>query len=309
MFLLLLRLLRGPALSAFAADATFARLNRLGWAGPPHGAAAARFRTRRVRLRATPRRVLRPRQASGREWRLPVSGPGARLGGMAEFIRAIPEGDNRERSVCAACGHIAYENPKIVVGSVVVADGQVLLCRRAIEPRRGFWTLPAGYMELGETDAEGAERAKRGREAEATHCPRWRAWCIQHQPDRTGPGHFPRALCRPPEICSRTRKPRGEAVPVGGYSLGRDCVSVCPLGARCLASNRGRPTWAARPQPKRRSTRHCPAWIAVRRAFRREDHQGCFPSRPFWPSRPRCSVDQGGPGAGHQDRAVLAAIR
>ena len=78
---------------------------------------------------------------------------------MPEFIRSIPEGDNRERDVCADCGHVAYVNPKIIVGSVVEADyGQILLCRRAIEPRHGFWTLPAGYMELGETLEEGAMR-------------------------------------------------------------------------------------------------------------------------------------------------------
>jgi ADP-ribose pyrophosphatase YjhB (NUDIX family) len=77
---------------------------------------------------------------------------------MSSFIRVIPEGDNRERLVCTDCGYVAYENPKIVVGSVVVAGGRVLMCRRAIEPRKGFWTLPAGYMELGETLEEGAAR-------------------------------------------------------------------------------------------------------------------------------------------------------
>lgn len=77
---------------------------------------------------------------------------------MPEFVRRIPEGDNRERMICADCGHIAYENPKVVVGSVVVVDDTVLLCRRAIEPRLGFWTLPAGYLELGETLEEGAAR-------------------------------------------------------------------------------------------------------------------------------------------------------
>ncbi|MDB5399926.1 MAG: hydrolase [Rhodopila sp.] len=77
---------------------------------------------------------------------------------MSSFIRSIPEGDNRERLVCTDCGYVAYENPKIVVGSVVVAGGRVLMCRRAIEPRKGFWTLPAGYMELGETLEEGAAR-------------------------------------------------------------------------------------------------------------------------------------------------------
>ncbi|WP_428539459.1 NUDIX domain-containing protein [Rhodopila sp.] len=77
---------------------------------------------------------------------------------MSSFVRQVPEGDNREREVCAACGYVAYENPKVVVGSVVLADGRVLMCRRAIEPRKGFWTLPAGYMELGETLEEGAAR-------------------------------------------------------------------------------------------------------------------------------------------------------
>ena len=77
---------------------------------------------------------------------------------MPDFVRRIPEGDNRERLICADCGHIAYDNPKVVVGSVVVADGSVLMCRRAIEPRRGFWTLPAGYLEHGETLEEGAAR-------------------------------------------------------------------------------------------------------------------------------------------------------
>ena len=74
------------------------------------------------------------------------------------FIRSIPEGDDRERLTCAECGFVAYENPKVVVGSVVAEGGSVLLCRRAIEPRLGFWTLPAGYMELGETVEEGARR-------------------------------------------------------------------------------------------------------------------------------------------------------
>ena len=77
---------------------------------------------------------------------------------MSSFIRQVPEGDNRERAVCSDCGYVAYENPKVVVGSVVLADGRVLMCRRAIEPRKGFWTLPAGYLELGETLEEGAAR-------------------------------------------------------------------------------------------------------------------------------------------------------
>ena len=85
---------------------------------------------------------------------------------MPDFVRTIPEGDNRERNVCRDCGHVAYENPKIVVGTVVAHQGRVLLCRRAIEPRRDYWTLPAGYMELGETLQAGAIREAQ-EEAEA----------------------------------------------------------------------------------------------------------------------------------------------
>lgn len=77
---------------------------------------------------------------------------------MPDFVRRVPEGDNRERLVCPSCGHVAYENPKVVVGSVVVHGDRVLLCRRAIPPRQGLWTLPAGFLELGETVEEGAAR-------------------------------------------------------------------------------------------------------------------------------------------------------
>lgn len=74
------------------------------------------------------------------------------------FIRKVPEGDDRERRVCADCGFIDYENPKIVVGAVATWEDRILLCRRAIHPRKGFWTLPAGYMEVNESAAEGAIR-------------------------------------------------------------------------------------------------------------------------------------------------------
>ena len=73
-------------------------------------------------------------------------------------VRSIPEGDNRERMICAECGYILYDNPKIVVGSVARWGDRLLLCRRAINPRRGFWTLPAGYLELHEATSAGAER-------------------------------------------------------------------------------------------------------------------------------------------------------
>jgi ADP-ribose pyrophosphatase YjhB (NUDIX family) len=70
----------------------------------------------------------------------------------------VPPGDNRPRHVCGSCGQIHYENPRLVVGCVPEFQGAILLCRRAIEPRRGFWTVPAGFMELGETLGEAALR-------------------------------------------------------------------------------------------------------------------------------------------------------
>ncbi len=70
----------------------------------------------------------------------------------------MPADDNRDRAVCGACGEVHYENPLNVVGTLPVWGEQVLLCRRNIEPRYGLWTLPAGFMELGETIAEGAVR-------------------------------------------------------------------------------------------------------------------------------------------------------
>lgn len=77
---------------------------------------------------------------------------------MPAFTTRVPPDDTHQRAVCDTCGWVAYDNPKVVVGSVVAHNGQVMLCRRAIEPRRGFWTLPAGYLEHGETLAEGAQR-------------------------------------------------------------------------------------------------------------------------------------------------------
>ena len=69
-----------------------------------------------------------------------------------------PAGDDRPRYLCESCGTIHYENPKIVVGCIPEKDNKILLCRRAIEPRSGKWTLPAGYLENGETVAQGAQR-------------------------------------------------------------------------------------------------------------------------------------------------------
>ena len=77
-------------------------------------------------------------------------------GGIVRY--AIPADDNRERATCTACHAVHYENPINVVGTVPAWGDEVLLCRRAIEPRHGLWTLPAGFLELGETSADGALR-------------------------------------------------------------------------------------------------------------------------------------------------------
>ncbi|MEM7461815.1 MAG: NUDIX hydrolase [Pseudomonadota bacterium] len=74
------------------------------------------------------------------------------------FEKSVPRGDTHRRSVCEHCGFVNYQNPKIVVGSVVRHEGKFLMCRRAIEPRRGFWTIPAGYLEMHETPEDGARR-------------------------------------------------------------------------------------------------------------------------------------------------------
>lgn len=70
----------------------------------------------------------------------------------------IPEGDTLPRHVCRACGTVHYRNPKVVVGCIAEWDGRILLCRRAIPPRAGLWTVPAGFLEMGETAEQGCER-------------------------------------------------------------------------------------------------------------------------------------------------------
>ena len=70
----------------------------------------------------------------------------------------IPPMDSLPRIVCPSCGYIHYENPKVINGCLLIHQDKVLLCRRAIEPRHGYWTLPAGFMELGETMKDGGNR-------------------------------------------------------------------------------------------------------------------------------------------------------
>lgn len=76
----------------------------------------------------------------------------------SKVSKRIPEGDDRPRYVCDGCDTIHYQNPRLIVGVIPVQGEQILLCRRAIEPRKGFWTIPAGFMENGETSLEGACR-------------------------------------------------------------------------------------------------------------------------------------------------------
>ena len=74
------------------------------------------------------------------------------------FVTQVPSGEDRERRVCNECGFIDYVNPKLIVGAVCTFEDKILICRRAIEPRVGYWTIPAGYMEIEETAEQGAMR-------------------------------------------------------------------------------------------------------------------------------------------------------
>ena len=108
------------------------------------------------------------------------------------FEKRIPDGDNRERLVCARCEFIHYQNPKIVAGAVCTWGDRILLAKRAIEPRKGFWTVPAGYMELGET-TEQAGRARGARRGLRHHRDRSAARDVQRGPHRPGADHVSRA--------------------------------------------------------------------------------------------------------------------
>jgi ADP-ribose pyrophosphatase YjhB (NUDIX family) len=76
----------------------------------------------------------------------------------ATVEQRVPEGDSLPRFVCSACGVIHYQNPRMIVGCIPEWEDRILLCRRAIEPRHGLWTVPAGFMENGETTFQGAAR-------------------------------------------------------------------------------------------------------------------------------------------------------
>ncbi len=76
----------------------------------------------------------------------------------APVTSKVPAGEDRERWVCTACGEIHYQNPRMVVGCIIEEQGKLLLCKRAIQPRYGYWTVPAGFLELGESTVQGAIR-------------------------------------------------------------------------------------------------------------------------------------------------------
>ena len=97
------------------------------------------------------------------------------------LVMKVPEDEDRPRHCCSKCGLIHYQNPKIVVGCIPEWQDRILLCLRGIEPRKGLWTLPAGFLENGETLAEGAERETfEETRARVTHMQPYRLFNISH---------------------------------------------------------------------------------------------------------------------------------
>lgn len=101
--------------------------------------------------------------------------------GSGELAWRIPAGDDRERQLCIDCGAIHYSNPRNIAGCIAEHAGRILLCRRAIEPRRGYWTIPAGFMEDRETLAEAAARETREEaNAQATELSLYALFSLPH---------------------------------------------------------------------------------------------------------------------------------
>ena len=119
--------------------------------------------------------------------------------------RSTPAGDTHERFVCDACQTIHYQNPKMVVGCIPEWEDQILLCRRAIEPRLGLWTLPAGFMELSETTAQAAARGGHGR-SQCFHRNRRPAYALQSAAHQPGLPYLSRPAAQPRRR-ARRRKP------------------------------------------------------------------------------------------------------
>lgn len=91
------------------------------------------------------------------------------ISSFSNFCRKVPEGDSLERMVCSECDWVHYENPRVILTGLCIHDGQVLLARRAIPPRYGFWTLPGGFMEVGETMEGGTCREVREETGATVH--------------------------------------------------------------------------------------------------------------------------------------------
>jgi ADP-ribose pyrophosphatase YjhB (NUDIX family) len=147
---------------------------------------------------------------------------------LGPIIRAIPPGDDRERLTCPDCGFIAYENPKMVAGSVVSVGDRIMLCRRAIEPRKGFWTLPAGFLELQETPEEGARR-------EAWEEARARIaidalLAVYSVPRISQVQLIYRATLAEPGFAAGPEKPGSRSVRLGRHSLDRTRLPVGEVG-------------------------------------------------------------------------------
>ena len=170
---------------------------------------------------------------------------------MPSFTKLVPEGDNRPRDVCDTCGYVAYDNPKIVVGAVIAVGNSVLLCRRAIEPRLGFWTVPAGYLEHGETVAEGAAR-EAFEEAGATI--RMDGVLALYSISRIGQVQimFRAGFAGPVEFQPGIGEPGRAPVLLGRDPMGRIGVSFRSLGARGLAGCGRSPARTAGGQSRQR---------------------------------------------------------
>ena len=164
--------------------------------------------------------------------------------------------------VCPACGTVHYHNPKVVVGSVCTLGDRLLLCRRAIEPRRGFWTIPAGYLELGESAEAGALR-EAWEEARARIELEGLLAVYSVAADRPGPAPLPRA----PAARGRgggARKPGGAAArlgrdPVGRISPSRPCAGSSSMPGACAVTGARWSRWAIPVRGSRRRSRARPA--------------------------------------------------
>ena len=167
----------------------------------------------------------------------------------------MPPDDHRERHICTVCGTIHYQNPKLIVGAIPEwEDGRILLCRRAIEPRHGLWTLPAGFMENGETTPEGAARETL-EEANARVANRRSVLAVQPAPHQPGAPAVPRPTARPrfqprrgkpgSGTVRRERNPLGSSLPSGRCAL--PCNTILPTARRGSFSF-GLPVWGHRPR-------------------------------------------------------------